>query len=115
MKNTTKRAQEYDNSPLPGRRDLVPQRQRKGTEGDLGGGPRSGYGMVTGDSKGLAGRQADNTGEVLAEDGHPGGGRRTESRMETGGARRIEQREEPGRRQEGTWIRRSQAGPGPQP
>ncbi len=77
--------------------------------------------MVTGDGEGLAGRLT-TLEEVRAEDGHPGGGRLTESRAEmegareeTGGARADQM--EGGARMEtgGTWSRRSQAGPRPQP
>ncbi len=45
--------------------------------------------MVVGDGEGLAGRQAGRQTtleEVRAEDGHPGGGRLTESRVEKEGA-----------------------------
>ncbi len=57
--------------------------------GDLGGGKRSGCGMVTGDGEGLASRQTILQ-EVQAEDRHPGGGRLTESRVEMEGGARTE-------------------------
>ncbi|XP_058627969.1 PE-PGRS family protein PE_PGRS16-like [Onychostoma macrolepis] len=94
--------------PTPGKRGLA----RLNNKGRDGGGlrRRTKERMWGGDrmAKGWQeGRQTVQV-EVWAEDGHPGGGRQTESRvemMEGGG------REEIG----GTWSRRSQAGPRPQP
>ncbi len=123
--NTTK--QSWGVTVAPPSREARPcaAETKGGTEGDLGGGQRSGCGMVTGDGKGLAGRQADNTGGGLGGGWtSPRGGQRTESRVETteGGAMeetggtRVDQTEGGAREKTGeTRSRRSQAGPRPQP
>ncbi len=72
--NTTSSPWSVTVRPLP--EGAFSRRGGKGRDGgDLGGGQRSGRGMVKGDGKGLAGRQANSTGVGL------GGGRTSRRRM----------------------------------